>query len=159
MESSGCFEKYFGDETKLVQQIISSRSYQCLAHYLPASRSLSMGSPDTSAWMSHKHLRVNLLPTWMKSSLSPAEWMSSHTQTSGDGSSIAPCQNFSLLCQMSSSHQILLHLPSKFSPSVLFSPFPPPSSGSGSHLLPDSGFALFNPSFILQPQWTQNNTA
>lgn len=134
MESCGCFEKYFGDETNLVQQIIFFHLHQRLAIAFLSSRLIIQG-PSRHLYLDVPQIPQSQSAPYMKSSSSPPKWPSSHILDPSMAAASTHCQGLSLLCQTSHRHQVLFQLPYKISPSVLVSPFPPTSSRSGSHLL------------------------
>lgn len=161
--SSGCLEKYFGDETKLVAQHLSY-----LFPFTPmsgpiaswASDSTSKSPLDISNWMSHKHLKVNIFPKWThylphQTELLPVSRTSRYGNTIHSLTVRTP---FSARLQVTTDCFCTCLL--KFS-HLSFSLLPPPAQDQALiSLLPsNSGLALFDPSFILQPHWTQNYTA
>ena len=128
MESSDCFEKYFGDEINLVPQHSSSlfpftptsSPYlpEFQTHYLGALQTFPLGCPTNNSKSIYSVNELIIFPTKLSFLPYPNLRVRQHYPLS---------QDFFLLCQTSSGHQLLLNLPSKISTSVLFSLFPPPA--------------------------------
>ena len=125
VESSDCYEKYSGDNINLVPQHLRSlfpftptsspHPPEFQTHYLRALQTFPLECPTSTSkyWQSPNELAI--FPTKLSFLPHPNLRVQQHYPLS---------HNFFLLCQTSSGHQVLLNMPSKISPSVLFSLFP-----------------------------------